>query len=157
MEKRNISVAKVNGYTLEKVKLAKQYLSEIGTNKRNFNFNRLIEMYNSLLGTHESPNGCRCQAPKYYNGILNFYNFGKATLLANNIATEAEIDGVEEVASNVVENAENRIVLGKEELAQQSGFTSVEEYEEEVKAIEEELKEEVKEVKKVGRPKKVKE
>ena len=44
MEKRNVSIAKSNGYTLEKVLKAKQYIEEIGSNKRNFPFKKLVEL-----------------------------------------------------------------------------------------------------------------
>ena len=81
MEKRNISIASKNGYTFEKVMKAKQYLDEIGSNKRTFEFARLVGMYNEILGTHDSTSGCRCQSPKYYNGIANYFKYGKMTLI----------------------------------------------------------------------------
>lgn len=114
MENRNISIAKVNGYTFEKVMKAKQYLDEIGSNKRNFPFDRLVKMYNDVLGTNESPSGCKCQSPKYFNGIQNFYKFGKLTLINNGIATEEDFAKKEE-KPQPIENAENRIDLGSVE------------------------------------------
>ena len=111
MENRNISIAKVNGYTFEKVMKAKQYLDEIGSNKRNFPFDRLVKMYNDVLGTNESPSGCKCQSPKFFNGIQNFYKFGKLTLINNGIATEEDFAKKEE-KPQPIENAENRINLG---------------------------------------------
>lgn len=92
-EGRNISVAVKNGYSLEKVRLAKKYIDEIGHNRRNFPLEKLIEYYNTIKNTNAVINGCRpCQATKYYNGILNYYQYGKLTLLANGLATEDEID-----------------------------------------------------------------
>ena len=91
MEKRNISISSKNGYSLLKVKLAKQYLDEIGSNKRNFDFNRLVEMYND---------------------IQKFYNYGKLTLINNGLATEADFENGKEEEAQPIENAENRIQLG---------------------------------------------
>lgn len=111
-DNRNVSVAKINGYTLEKVKKAKQYLDEIGSNKRNFDFKRLVEMYNDIKGTNEKAQGCRCQSPKYYNGLLNYYNYGKLTLINNGVVTEADFEDKKEEEAQPIENAENRIHLG---------------------------------------------
>ena len=110
MEKRNISVAKINGYTYEKVMKAQGYLKEIGSNRRNFPFDKLVRYYNDILGTHDSENGCKCQAPKYYNGIQNYVKFGKLTLINNGLASESDFE-IEKVVEPI-ENAENRIVLG---------------------------------------------
>jgi len=110
--KRNISIASKNGYTLVKVKKAKQYLDEIGNNKRNFDFATLVGYYNDIYGTHEIASGCKCQSPKYYNGLQNFYKFGKLTLIANGIATEADFEDKKEEEPQPIENAENRINLG---------------------------------------------
>lgn len=111
MERRNISVASKNGYTLAKVKKAKQYLDEIGSNKRNFDFPTLVGYYNDIYGTKEPASGCKCQSPKYYNGIANFYKFGKLTLINNGLATEEDFENVKE-EEKPIENAENRINLG---------------------------------------------
>lgn len=113
MENRNISVAKINGYTLEKVLKAKQYLEEIGSNKRNFPFDKLVTYYNDILGTHDSTSGCRCQSPKYFNGIQNYYNYGKLTLINNGLAKESDFIQKEETPT--IENEVNRIVLGVSE------------------------------------------
>lgn len=112
MEKRNISIAAKNGYSLIKVKKAKQYLDEIGSNKRNFDFKRLVEMYNDIYGTHETASGCKCQSPKYYNSLQNFYNYGRLTLINNGLATEADFENKKEEEPQPIENAENRIQLG---------------------------------------------
>ena len=88
---KNIAVSKVNGYTLELVKLAKSYLDEIGKNRRSFPLERLVEMYNTLKGTHETAKGCKpCGMAKYYNGIQNFYTYGKMTLISVGKATEED-------------------------------------------------------------------
>ena len=150
MENRNISVAKKNGYTLEKVKLAKKYLDEIGSNKRNFDFKRLVQMYNEVYGTNESASGCKCQSPKYYNGLMNYIKFGKLTLINNGLATEEDFETKEE--AQPIENAENRIVLGN--VSEPSEEVS----EDKVEDTKEEPNEEVAEPKRsVGRPKKQKE
>ena len=145
METRNISIAKKNGYTLPKVLRAKQYLEEIGTNKRNFPFEKLVTYYNDLLGTHDSTQGCRCQSPKYYNGIHNYYTYGKLTLINNGLATEADFELKEETP--VIENEAERINLGTEEIVSEPSK------DEEVIDVKEEVKEEAEEPKKKGRKK----
>lgn len=95
MNTNNISVAKVNGYTLENVKKAKQYLDEIGSNRRHFPLERLVEMYNEVKGTNERAVGCRpCQSSKFYNGIMNYYTYGKLTLINNGVAKEEDFENV---------------------------------------------------------------
>lgn len=149
MENRNISIAKVNGYTLEKVKRAKEYLNEIGSNKRHFDFKRLVSMYNDILGTNDSPNGCSCQSPKYYNGILNYYNYGKLTLI-NNGYSESDFEDKKEEEPAPIENEEKRINLGSEALNEDEGAVVKED---ENKASDE-AENEVVETKKAGRKKK---
>lgn len=90
---RNISVASCNGYTVEKVIKAKQYLKEIGNNRRGFDVNRLVEMYNDIKGTKEKAAGCKpCAATKYYNGIQNYAYFGELTLINNGKCTKEDLD-----------------------------------------------------------------
>lgn len=92
-ENRNISVASVNGYTKEKVLKAKEYLKEIGNDRRNFSVERLVEMYNDIKNTNEKAVGCKpCAATKYYNGIQNYAYFGELTLINNGKATKDELD-----------------------------------------------------------------
>lgn len=98
---KNIAVSKVNGYTLELVRLAKQYLDEIGKNRRSFPLERLVEMYNTLKGTHETAKGCKpCGMAKYYNGIQNFYTYGKMTLISVGKATEEDFATSRSVPKN---------------------------------------------------------
>ena len=153
-DNRNISVSSVNGYTVEKVKRAKQYLDEIGSNKRHFDFKRLVAMYNDIKGTNESPNGCSCQSPKYYNGIQNYYNYGKLTLINNGFKESDFEDNVEEETPAPIENEEKRINLGTEAILEPSDSVSEDKVEddkvEEKEAVTEEKK-------KVGRPRKIKE
>lgn len=143
---RNISVAKINGYTLEKVLKAKAYLDEIGKNRRSFPVEKLVEYYNDIHGTKETAVGCKpCQSSKFYNGLANYYQFGKTTLLVNGLATESDFETkTKEYVGEPIENAENRLKMSEEpsveELAVSSGMT-VEEYVAEVEAIEEEIKE----------------
>ena len=124
----NISVARVNGYTMEKVIKAKRCLKEIGSNRRTFPIERLVEMYNDIKGTNEKAQGCKpCQASKFYNGIQNYAYFGELTLVNNNVCTNDDLD-LDKIA----------------ERASMSGLTDSE-YESEVKVIEEEQKEAIKE------------
>ena len=90
---REIVVAEVNGYTVEKVIKAKEYLKEIGSNRRNFPIERLVEMYNEIKGTRETPVGCKpCAANKYYLGLQNYVTYGEITLINNGVATKEELD-----------------------------------------------------------------
>lgn len=141
MENRNISVSAKNGYTMEKVLLAKQYLKEIGKNKRHFDFKRLVGMYNEVFGTSESPSGCSCQSPKYYNGIANYFKYGKLTLINNGLATEADFEDRAEEAEPI-DNAEKRINLGDDSEASETIS------EERIEDVSSEEKEEIAEPKK---------
>ena len=124
----NVSIAAINGYTKENVIKAKRYLKEIGNDRRNFPIERLVEMYNDIKGTKEKAVGCKpCQATKYFNGIQNYAYFGELTLVNNNKCTKDELD------------------IDLIDLASNSGFTSVEDYQNEVEAIKEELEEQKKE------------
>ena len=129
---RNVSVSSVNGYSVKKVLKAKEYLKEIGENRRNFPVERLVEMYNDIKGTREKAVGCKpCQANKYYMGLQNYVTYGEMTLINNGIATKDDLN------------------LELQEQASNSGLTSVGELKEEIKAIEDEIK-----PKKAGRQKK---
>lgn len=89
----NVSVAQINGYTKDNVIKAKRYLREIGSDRRRFPVERLVEMYNDIKGTNERPQGCQpCQATKYYNGLQNYAYFGELTLINNNRCTKDELD-----------------------------------------------------------------
>lgn len=141
----NVSVAAINGYTKEKVLRAKKYLREIGTDRRNFPVEKLVQMYNDIKGTNEKAVGCKpCQISKFYNGLQNYAYFGELTLINNGKATKEELD-----------------IVRQEFLAKQSGFTSVESYLNEVDEIKEQIedmkKEDIKErMKKVREAKKAK-
>ena len=117
----NVSVAVKNGYRMDKVLKAKEYLKEIGQNRRTFDIERLVEMYNDIKGTHEKAQGCKpCAANKYYNGIENYYRYGKLTLITNGLAVEEDFeDKVVEEQPKEVENAENRLVGVEEEVKEE--------------------------------------
>lgn len=88
-----VSVASKNGYTKANVIKAKRYLKEIGSDRRNFPIERLVQMYNDVKGTNEKSQGCKpCQATKFYNGLQNYAYFGELTLVNNNICTKDELD-----------------------------------------------------------------
>lgn len=154
MENRNISIAKINGYTYEKVMKAKKYLEEIGSNRRNFPFDKLVTYYNDVMGTNERASGCKCQAPKYYNGLQNYFKYGKLTLINNGLATEDDFEDKKEETPAPIENAENRINLGTEAILKPSDGVSEDKVDndkvEEKEAVTEERK-------KAGRPRKIKE
>ena len=123
----NVSVASVNGYSKDKVILAKRYLKEIGSNRRTFPIERMVEMYNEVKGTKEKAQGCKpCQATKYFNGLQNYAYFGELTLVNTNKCTKDELN------------------LDLIDRAAMSGFTEVKDYQNEVEAIKEELEEQKK-------------
>jgi len=110
-DKSNISIAAKNGYRMDKVLKAKQYLDEIGGNRRNFNPERLVEMYNDIKGTNEKAVGCKpCAMNKFFNGIQNYYTYGKLTLITNGLATEADFETKKVEEEKPIENAENRLI-----------------------------------------------
>lgn len=118
----NVSVASKNGYTVENVIKAKRYMKEIGSDRRNFPIERLVEMYNDVKGTNEKAVGCKpCQATKYYNGLQNYVYFGELTLVNNNICTKDDLN------------------IDLIDMASNSGLTSVQDYKNEVEAIKEEI------------------
>ena len=109
--KSNISIAAKNGYRMDKVLKAKEYLDEIGGNRRNFNPERLVQMYNDIKGTNEKAIGCKpCAMNKFYNGIQNYYTYGKLTLITNGLATEADFETKKVEKKKPIENAENRLI-----------------------------------------------
>jgi len=149
-DNRTVSISSINGYTYEKVMKAKKYLEEIGSNRRNFPFDKLVTYYNDVMGTNERTSGCKCQAPKYYNGIQNYFKYGKLTLINNGLAKEEDFEIKEETPEPI---AENRINLGTEAILEASDSVS----EDKVDNDKVEEKETVTEEKKSkGRPKKVK-
>lgn len=90
---KRISVATINGYSVEKVRKAKLYLNEINRDRRNFPIEKIVEMYNDIKGTREKAIGCKpCQATKYYNGLQNYVTYGEITLITNGYATKEELD-----------------------------------------------------------------
>ena len=120
-DNRTVSISSINGYTYEKVMKAKKYLEEIGTNRRNFPFDKLVTYYNDVLGTNERTGGCKCQAPKYYNGLQNYFKYGKLTLINNGLATEEDFEIKEETPEPI---AENRINLGTEAISEATDSVS---------------------------------
>ena len=142
----NVSVASVNGYTKDNVIKAKRFLKEIGSNRRTFPIERLVEMYNEVKGTKEKAQGCKpCQATKYYNGLQNYAYFGELTLVNTNRCTKDDLDLAKIDAKKEELNSKYPLSALTDpeviELAKQSGFTAGEEYLDEVHAIEEEQKE----------------
>lgn len=106
----NVSVASVNGYTKDNVIKAKRYLREIGTNRRTFPVERLVEMYNDVKGTKENAVGCKpCQVSKYYNGLQNYAYYGELTLVNTNKCTKEELD------INLIDKAKEVVVEKVEE------------------------------------------
>ena len=118
---RNVSVASKNGYTLQGVRKAKKYLDEIGHNRRNFPIDKLVEYYNDVKQANATASGCKpCQATRFYNGILNYYEYGKLTLVANGIATEEQIDNYEEAQEDVKKDEVDKLSTKDEKVPQKT-------------------------------------
>lgn len=143
--KRNISVAKGHGYTVEKVKYAMDF---INSSQRNKTVEDWVNAYNHIKGTNETAQGCQsCKAAKYTAAVRNYAQYGYLTLLNEGHSPE-EFKDQPVVEEHVV----------TEEVAEQTEQPEVEETVAEVKpvaALQGNVEQPV-EKKKVGRPKKVK-
>lgn len=76
---RNISVAKGHGYTLSKVKFAKDFVEKSG---RNTTIQDWVDAYNYIKDANETAQGCQaCKAAKFTAAVRNYARYGYMTLL----------------------------------------------------------------------------
>ena len=76
---RNISVAKGHGYTLDKVKFAKNFVEKSG---RNTTIQDWVDAYNYIKDANETAQGCQaCKAAKFTAAVRNYARYGYMTLL----------------------------------------------------------------------------
>lgn len=76
---RNISVAVGHGYTLEKVKFAKDFVEKSG---RNTTIQDWVDAYNYIKDANETAQGCQaCKAAKFTAAVRNYARYGYMTLL----------------------------------------------------------------------------
>ena len=110
--KHNISVATVNGYTVEKVKKAIEFVKKAN---RRTPLNDYLEMYNYLKDTNKVVRGCNsCAYTKYKLAVERYAKYGYLTLV--NTGTDPSLldtDLVETKEAEHVENEKERINLGE--------------------------------------------
>lgn len=76
---RNISVASGHGYTLQKVKFAKDFVDKAG---RNTTIQDWVDAYNYIKNANETAQGCQaCKAAKFTAAVRNYARYGYMTLL----------------------------------------------------------------------------
>lgn len=77
--RKNVSVAKGHGYSVEKVKYAMDFLKNQG---RNTTLEEWVKTYNYIKGANETVSGCkRCMAAKYTASVRNYAQYGYLTLI----------------------------------------------------------------------------
>lgn len=110
--KHNISVATVNGYTVEKVKKAIEFVKKAN---RRTPVNDYLQMYNYLKDTNEVVRGCNsCAYTKYKLAVERYAKYGYLTLV--NTGTDPSLldaDLVETKEAEHIENEKERINLGE--------------------------------------------
>lgn len=110
--KHNISVASVNGYTVEKVKKAIEFVKKAN---RRTSLNDYLELYNYLKDTNEVVRGCNsCAYTKYKLAVERYAKYGYLTLV--NTGTDPSLldtDLAETKEDEHVENEKERINLGE--------------------------------------------
>ena len=110
--KHNISVATVNGYTVEKVKKAIEFVKKAN---RRTPLNDYLEMYNYLKDSNEVVRGCNsCAYTKYKLAVERYAKYGYLTLV--NTGTDPSLldtDLMETKEDEHVENEKERINLGE--------------------------------------------
>lgn len=110
--KHNISVSTVNGYTVEKVKKAIEFVKKAN---RRTPVNDYLEMYNYLKDTNEVVRGCNsCAYTKYKLAVERYAKYGYLTLV--NTGTDPSLldtDLAETKEVEQIENEKERINLGE--------------------------------------------
>lgn len=92
---RNISVSANNGYTLEKVLKAKNFIKNL--NLRKLDAEKLITFYNELFNANEKIVGCKsCALRKYLVKIESYAVIGKDVLINTGKATEDDFKATTE-------------------------------------------------------------
>lgn len=110
--KHNIAVSTINGYTVEKVKKAIEFVKKAN---RRTPLNDYLQMYNYLKDTNEVVRGCNsCAYTKYKLAVERYAKYGYLTLI--NTGTDPSLldtDLVETKETEHVENEKERINLGE--------------------------------------------
>lgn len=94
---RSIAVSKNNGYTVEKVKKAVEFVKH--ANRRGTKLEDYLSMYNYLRNANETVPNCKsCGFAKYIAAVENYAKYGYLTLVASGIderVLNGEIDTME--------------------------------------------------------------
>lgn len=110
--KHNIAVSSINGYTVEKVKKAIEFVKKAN---RRTSLNDYLQMYNYLKDTNEVVRGCNsCAYTKYKLAVERYAKYGYLTLV--NTGTDPSLldtDLVETKEVEQIENEKERINLGE--------------------------------------------
>lgn len=81
---RTIAVSSKNGYTIEKVQKAVEFVKH--ATRRGTKFEDYLNMYNYLKGTNEVLPNCKvCGAAKFIAAVENYAKYGYLTLVANGV------------------------------------------------------------------------
>lgn len=81
---RNIAVAKNNGYTVEKVQKAVEFVKH--AKRRSTKLEEYLKMYNYLRGANEQAPNCKvCGMSKYIASVENYAKYGYLTLVASGV------------------------------------------------------------------------
>ena len=84
---RTISVSAKNGYTIEKVKKAIEFVKH--ATRRGTKFEDYLNMYNYLKDTNETLPNCKiCGAAKYIAAVENYAKYGFLTLVNQGVDPE---------------------------------------------------------------------
>lgn len=100
--KRNISVAKGHGYTVDKVKYAMQFVQKAG---RNTTLADWVNAYNYIKDANETADGCQaCKGAKFTAAVRNYAQYGYLTLLNDGHSPEEFVHHPEPAEVNVQKN-----------------------------------------------------
>lgn len=108
-----ISVAATNGYTIERVKKAIEFVKK--ANRRTTPIIDYLNLYNELRGTNETLPSCKaCGATKYIAGVENYAKYGYLTLINKGIdpkELDPTLDTETTQTPQTITNQANRIVI----------------------------------------------
>ena len=81
---RSISVSKNNGYTIEKVQKAIEFVKH--AKRRSTRLEEYLDMYNYLKDANDTMPNCKvCGSAKYIAAVDNYAKYGYLTLVANGV------------------------------------------------------------------------
>lgn len=121
---RSIAVSKNNGYTVEKVQKAVEFVKH--ANRRGTKLEDYLSMYNYLRDANETLPNCKsCGFAKYIAAVENYAKYGYLTLVASGIderILNGEIEAVE-ASDSPQETQDDSIVEGDTVVSNNVGDT----------------------------------